>query len=681
MTVVKRLVENESRGMVSQAAARDAVLPELPRVIIEAVSPQVGDAGQFPAKAIVGDAVAIECDVFSDGHEALGAAVVYRFEHEAPLELRMTAIGNDRWRAEIEVKRKGTYWFSVAAWRDDFATWSMEARARLTAGQHMDVEVMVGRALVERAIAHANSDAAREEFSNLARELDALSASDQSTGAMLDLLLGIDAQKLFREWGPREHVSVFERELAIRVERKAAAFSAWYELLPRSQSGDPNRHGTFDDVIARLPYVRDLGFDVLYLMPIHPIGVTNRKGADNRLEAEAGDPGSPYAIGGAAGGHDAVHPELGTLADFERLVAAAEEHGLEIALDFAVQCSLDHPWIREHPEWFNWRPDGSIRYAENPPKRYEDIVNVHFYGASFPELWYALRDVVLFWVERGVRIFRVDNPHTKPFPFWEWMIREVQAREPDVIFLSEAFTRPKVMRYLAKLGFSQSYSYFTWRNTKAELTEYLTELTRGQVASYMRPNFFANTPDINPFYLQTSGRAGFQVRLVLAAALGGNYGIYSGFELCEAAALPGKEEYANSEKYELKVWDWDRPGNIRDDIRFINELRRQSPAMQGFTNLTFYNAWNDHVLYFGKSTRDLSDFLIFLVNLDPHHAQGAHFEVPMWEFGLADQATIGAENLRTGQKFAWTGKIQHVLLDPKVHPYLVFRLVRPEVGP
>jgi starch synthase (maltosyl-transferring) len=428
-------------------------------------------------------------------------------------------------------------------------------------------------------------------------------------------------------------------------------------------------------VIARLPYIRDLGFDVLYMPPIHPVGRVNRKGRNNSLTAGPDDPGSPYAIGSEEGGHDAIHPELGDFDDFARLVAAAGEHGLEVALDFAIQCAPDHPWVREHPEWYDWRPDGTIKYAENPPKKYEDIVNVHFYRDALPSLWYALRDIVVFWAERGVRIFRVDNPHTKPLPFWEWMIADVQSRYPDTIFLAEAFTRPKMMKRLAKIGFTQSYSYFTWRNTKEELTEYLTELTRSECRHYMRPNFFVNTPDINPYYLQTGGRAGFQVRLVLAATLAGNYGIYNGFELCEAAAIPGREEYLNSEKYEIRAWDWDRPGHIRDDIAWINRMRRQHPALRDFTNIEFYNAWNDNILYYGRRTPDRESFILVAVNLDPHAAQGADFEVPLWEFGLPDHASIRAEDLVTGQPFTWRGKIQHMQLDPAVRPYEIWRLI------
>jgi starch synthase (maltosyl-transferring) len=477
--------------------------------------------------------------------------------------------------------------------------------------------------------------------------------------------------------GIRTNASRYRRELEVFVDRPTAKFAAWYELFPRSQSGDPNRHGTFDDVIGRLPYVRDMGFDVLYFTPIHPIGRTNRKGRNNTLTPGPDDPGSPYAIGSEEGGHDALHPELGTFDDFHRLVEAAHAHGLEIALDFAIQCAPDHPWIKEHPEWFDWRPDGTIRYAENPPKKYEDIVNVHFYRDALPSIWFALRDVVLFWIGHGVRIFRVDNPHTKPVPFWEWMIREVLDRHPEVIFLSEAFTRPKMMKQLAKVGFTQSYSYFTWRNTKSELIEYLVELTAGEPKEYLRPNFFANTPDINPIYLQTSGRAGFQARLVLAATLSSVYGIYNGFELCEGTPIPGREEYLDSEKYEIKAWDYDRAGNIRGYVTRVNQIRHDNPALQELTNLRFYNAWNDNILYYGKMTAAKDNIILIAVNLDPHHAQAANFEVPLWELDLSDWAEVAVEDLFTGHKFVWHGKVQQVWLDPGVNPCAIWRIRPP----
>jgi starch synthase (maltosyl-transferring) len=442
-------------------------------------------------------------------------------------------------------------------------------------------------------------------------------------------------------------------------------------------SDDPARHGTFDDVIKKLPYVQAMGFVVLYFPPIHPIGKTNRKGRNNVLKAERGDPGSVYAIGSEEGGHDAIHPALGTIEDFRRLVDAARQHGLEIALDFAIQCSPDHPWIKEHPGWFDWRPDGTLKYAENPPKKYEDIVNVDFYNkGAFPSLWYALRDVVLFWAQEGVRIFRVDNPHTKPLPFWKWMIREVNRIHPDVIFLAEAFTRPKMMRALAKIGFQQSYTYFTWRNTKAELASYVTELS-GQMGEYYRPNFFVNTPDINPVPLQTAGRAGFIVRSTLAAMLSSAWGLYSGFELCEAKPLPGKEEYLDSEKYEIKAWDWERPGNIRPHIAALNRMRRENPALQDFRNALFLNAWNDNILAFAKLTPERDNCVVVIVNLDPRNRHDASLEIPLWEFGLPDHATIEAQDLLQGGSFTLHGKVQTVALDPATRPVLIWRLIPP----
>jgi starch synthase (maltosyl-transferring) len=491
---------------------------------------------------------------------------------------------------------------------------------------------------------------------------------------LAELLLAEELHIAVVRCAERTNASRYPRELRVVVDRQAALYSAWYELMPRSQSGTTERSGTFDDVIARLPYVRDMGFDVLYFPPIHPIGRTNRKGRDNSLTPAPNDPGSPYAIGSEQGGHDAIHPELGTFEDFKRLVHAAHAHGLEIALDFAIQCSPDHPWIKQHPEWFDWRPDGTIKFAENPPKKYEDIVNVHLYRDAYPAAWHALRDVILHWIEQGVRIFRVDNPHTKPLPFWEWMIDEVRRQHPDVIFLAEAFTRPKMMKRLAKVGFAQSYTYFTWRTTKTELTEYLTELTQQEPKEYYRPNFFANTPDINPLHLQTGGRAAFIARATLAATLSSVYGIYSGFELCEASAIPGKEEYLNSEKYEIRVWDWDRPGNIRTHVTRLNRIRRDNPALHQLANLRFYNAFNDQILLYGKMTEGKDNALLIAVNLDPHHAQSCAFEVPLWEFGLPDHAAIDAEELLTGAKVRWHGKVQHMHLDPHANPCAIWRL-------
>ncbi len=642
------------------------------RVSIEGVEPEIDD-GRFAVKRVVGDVMTVEADIFCDGHDKIDAALLSRSDG-APswVDTPMRFLGNDRWRGEFPLDRNGRYEYTIVAWRDLYASWRDEVTKKHDAGIPIALELIEGAKLVDKAMAPGSRASAADmrSFQTLA---DAC-ARAKVEAEKRRLLTSDEAQALFVRAGPRTNLNRYDKVLQVWVDRERAAFSAWYELFPRSQSGDVTRHGTFDDVIARLPYVRDLGFDVLYFPPIHPVGDTNRKGKNNSLAATRDDPGSPYAIGSKDGGHDAIHPELGSFSDFERLIRAAKAHGLEIALDFAIQCSPDHPWIKEHPEWFDWRPDGTIRFAENPPKKYEDIVNVHFYRDAFPSIWFALRDIVLFWAKKGVRIFRVDNPHTKPLPFWEWMIGEVLDQYPDVIFLAEAFTRPKPMKRLAKLGFTQSYTYFTWRNTKDELTEYMTELTRSQMREYFRPNFFVNTPDINPIPLQTSGRAGFQARAVLAGTLAGNYGIYNGFELCEARAIPNKEEYLDSEKYEIRAWDWDRKGNIREDIALINRLRRKHAALQKFENLQFYNAWNDQILYYGKSTPDKEDFVLIAVNLDPHNPQAAHFEVPLWEFGLTDDASIDVEDLISGKRFTWTGKVQHMLLDPAERPYAIWRL-------
>ncbi len=643
------------------------------RVAIEAVTPEL-DGGRFPVKRVVGDVLEVAADIFCDGHDIIDAALKYRHEtDDSWSETAMVFVDNDRWAGRFALDRIGRWQYTIEAWRDLFASWRSDTAKKVDDGQPVALELVEGTALVATAAAAATGvdRQALEEAVSRLKDLE----GDEET--RLSLLMGEALGALMRRAGPRTNLSRYSRTLEVVVDRTIAALGAWYELLPRSQSGDPTVHGTFDDVIRRLPYVRDLGFDVLYFPPIHPIGRTNRKGPNNALTAGPDDPGSPYAIGAADGGHDAIHPELGSFDDFRRLVDAARDHGLEIALDFAIQCSPDHPWIRQHPEWFDWRPDGTIKFAENPPKKYEDIVNVHFYRDALPSVWYALRDIVLFWIGHGVKIFRVDNPHTKPLPFWEWMIEEVRARHPDAVFLAEAFTRPKMMKRLAKVGFTQSYSYFTWRNTKQELTDYLTELTRGGSQEYMRVNFFTNTPDINPYFLQTSGRPGFQARLVLAATLSTVYGIYNGFELCEAAAIPGKEEYLDSEKYQLRAWDFDRPGNIREDVRLINRIRRENPALWQFENLAFLNAWNDNIIAYRKMTDEKDNCVLVAVNLDPHHAQEADFEIPLWEFGLPDDAVIGVVDLVSGDRFDWTGKVQHICLDPAVRPYAIWRLVPP----
>jgi len=642
------------------------------RLNIQNVAPEI-DGGRYPAKRIVGDVFDVTADIFTDGHDKIAACVKYReIDDRDWRETRMTFVENDRWHGVVPLTRNTTYVYTVEAWRDRFESWRTDLVKKRDAGQDITLELREGVELIRTTLPRCRG-AARQFLSAVLGRCETLA---EQADELEKQLLAEELHEIMQRHGERTELVRYPRELSVNVDRLAARFSTWYELFPRSAGDQPGRSGTFHDVIRRLAYVRELGFDVLYFPPIHPIGRTNRKGRNNSLVAGPDDPGSPYAIGSEEGGHTAVHPDLGTLEDFRRMVRAAHEHGIEIALDFAIQCSLDHPWVREHPEWFDWRPDGSLRYAENPPKKYEDIVNPNFHR-GFPDLWYALRDVVEFWIGQGVKIFRVDNPHTKPVPFWEWMIGDIRDRHPEVIFLAEAFTKPKMMRTLAKIGFNQSYTYFTWRNTKHELVEYMTELTQTEMADYYRPNFFANTPDINPYILQTGGRPAFMMRAALAATLSSAYGIYSGFELCEAAPLPGREEYLDSEKYEIKVRNWDQPGNIRDYITRLNRIRRDNPALHDFRNLRFYNADDDHILVYGKATPSRDNVILAAVNLDPVFGRGSRFEIPLWEFGLPDDASIRVEDLFSGHVFHWRGKHQQVWLDPRVNPAAIWRLGGP----
>ncbi len=645
------------------------------RIVIAGLSPCI-DAGRYPVKRVVGDSVIVEADVFADGHDQLAVNLLWRPPGTATWQRApMQPLGNDRFRGRFVLPAIGRHEFTVEAWRDAWASFCSELRKKKSAGQRLAVEIDEGRHLIEAAAYRLRTSAEKPPAEPLHRLLERLSATAREQ-ERIELLLDLDTATVMAAVDDRPFATRLEPGAEIDAERSAAAFGAWYEIFPRSTSGDGIRHGNFDDLIGQLPRVRDMGFDVLYLPPIHPIGSTNRKGRNNTLRPAPDDPGSPYAIGAAEGGHDAIHPQLGSLADFRRLRAAAARQGLELALDFAIQCSPDHPWLKEHPEWFAWRADGSIKYAENPPKKYEDIVNVDFYApGAKPGLWQALRDIVLFWVGEGVNIFRVDNPHTKPLPFWEWLIAEVRGQHPQVIFLAEAFTRPGPMLQLAKIGFSQSYTYFTWRNSKAELTEYLSELNTPPLRDCFRPHFFVNTPDINPVFLQHSGRAGHLIRAALAATLSGLWGVYSGFELCEARAIPGKEEYLDSEKYQLKAWDWQRPGHIAQEITALNRIRRENPALHSQHGVEFLNALNDRILYFEKATEHRDNVLLIAVSLDPHHAQIASFEVPLWRWQLPDDAELAAEDLLDGSHFVWRGKTQTLRLAP-AKPYAIWR-VRP----
>ena len=643
------------------------------RAVIENVKPEI-DCGRFPAKRTVGERMTVEADIFADGQDSLSAVLLYRKEGASPwTEAPMQPLVNDRWRGTFEVNEIGNYYYTLQAWVDRFKSWRQGFAKKVEAGQDVALDLLAGAKLIEQAAKSAAGDDHK-----LLTRLVAIFKEDPS--AAIQNMLDDGLAALMEKFSDRRRAVTYDKELRVNVERAKARFSTWYELFPRSFAGTTGGHGTLRGCLERLPYVAGMGFDVLYLPPIHPIGYSFRKGKNNTLAASADDVGSPWAIGAKEGGHKAIHPQLGSLADFKRLVAEAKKLDIEIALDIAFQCSPDHPYVTEHPEWFRKRPDGSIQYAENPPKKYQDIYPLDFESENWEELWNELKSVILFWCEQGVRIFRADNPHTKAFPFWEWVIGEVKKDYPDALFLAEAFTRTKVMYRLAKLGFSQSYTYFTWRNTKLELTQYFTELSQTEVSDFFRGNLWPNTPDILTEYLQFGGRPAFMTRLVLAAMLGANYGIYGpAFELCENVARePGSEEYLDSEKYEIKHWDLEKPGSLRELIARVNRIRRENRALQSDRNLRFYPVDNPEILCFGKSTDDLSNVIVVAVNLDPHHTQSGWVELPAEELGLDPQQTFQMHDLLTDARYLWQGKRNYVQLDPDSVPAQIFR-VRPRI--
>jgi starch synthase (maltosyl-transferring) len=658
------------------------------RIVIENVTPQV-DGGRFAVKAVAGDTVEVAADIWKDGHELLKAAVIWRKldptelrAHPVPLQPDLTHRGwreaplrseyafNDRWFGQMTLDEVGPHAFSVVTWTDFFGSWCEELKAKRAAGQEVTSELLEGLALIERV-----ADAARGPDRQALLDRVAAMRAAEGSADRAQIALAPALAELMERNDPRWDLQAFEVEIPVWVDREKARFGSWYEMFPRSCSIDPRRGSTLREAEKRLPDIAAMGFDVLYLPPIHPIGQAYRKGPNNAEAAGPGDPGSPWAIGAAEGGHTAVHPELGTLEDFDHFLAAARENGLEIALDFAVQCSPDHPWVWEHPQWFRHRPDGTIKYAENPPKKYQDIYPLDFETSDRRGLYQALRDVVLFWAARGVRIFRVDNPHTKPQSFWEWLITQVHRRHADVLFLAEAFTRPKRLRRLAKVGFTQSYTYFTWRNTRPELEEYCDELFNTDARFLLRSNFFANTPDILHEILQKGGRPAFLARLVLAATLSPSYGIYSGFEICENRPLrPGSEEYLDSEKYQIRVWDWDRPGHIKPLVTTINTIRREHRALQLADNLRFLPSSEPHLIAYAKATPDLKEVLVIVVNVDPNAAHAGFVTLPEALFN--HQPCYGVADLLTGAHYTWHGARNYVRLDPQTLPAHVLRLER-----
>ena len=651
------------------------------RVVIENIAPQI-DCGRFAVKRVTGESVAVTVDAFTDGHDAIAVTLLYRHDSASEWQsVPMTPVGNDRWAAAFTVKLLGTYLYTVTAWVDHLESWRRGLTKKTEVGQDTELDLQQGAAIASE-IATRSPEADARRLREWAR---AICDSGRDREERIALSQSDALQELARKHPDPDIVLTWDPPLTVTVDRERARFSSWYEMFPRSASGDLQSHGTLADVENCLTYVASMGFDVLYLPPIHPIGLTERKGANNAPAAQEGDLGSPWAIGGAEGGHKAIHPELGTIEDFRRLSARAGELGIEIALDIAFQTTPDHPYVKEHPEWYLKRPDGSIQYAENPPKRYQDIYPFHFESPAWQALWTELKSVVDFWIGEGVRIFRVDNPHTKPFEFWEWLITEVRRTHPDVIFLAEAFTRPKVMYRLAKAGFTQSYNYFPWRNTKREITEYFSELGAAPVKDFFRANLWPNTPDILTEYLQFGGRAGFVIRLVLAATLGASYGIYGPpFELLEHQPREaGTEEYLDSEKYQRRLWDRDREDSLQELIARLNRVRRDNPALQSDRGLHFHEIDGESLLAYSKSAPALAnaggagaDNILVIVNLDPHHLQAGWVTLDLDTLGLPAESPFQVHDLLSGARFLWRGARNYVSLDPGHSPAHVFRIRR-----
>jgi starch synthase (maltosyl-transferring) len=642
------------------------------RVQIEGVSPEI-DCGRFPIKRTAGEKVRVEVDMFGDGHDAIAGLILYRKEESSQwLEAPLTPLVNDRWQGSFTVTEIGRYLYTVTGWVDHFLSWRKGMAKKLEAKQDVAVDLLIGAQLVEEASLRAGGDE-RSQLQTWAQTLRSIQREDFPI--LEEKVLSQDLAGLMTKYPDRKFATTYEKELAIVVDREKARFSSWYELFPRS-CGEPGKHGTFKDVEARLPYIAEMGFDVLYLPPIHPIGVTFRKGKNNTVVAEPGDVGVPWGIGSLEGGHKAIHPELGTMADFHEFVAKAGEYGIEIALDLAYQCSPDHPYAKENPQWFRSRPDGTIQHAENPPKKYQDIYPIEFESEDWQNLWEELKSVVLFWVDQGIKIFRVDNPHTKAFPFWEWMIGEVKRDYPDVLFLAEAFTRPKVMYRLAKSGFTQSYTYFTWRNAKWELTEYFTELTSYPARDIFRPNVWPNTPDILPEYLQHGGRPAFMIRFVLAATLAATYGIYGpSYEVCDNRPLkPGGEEYLDSEKYQIREWDLNSPYSIKHLIARVNRIRREHPALQSNNSLKFHNIDNEEIIAYSKHAEDSQDLILVVVNLDPYHKQSGWIHLPLQSLGLQPDRPYQIYDLLNDAQYTWRGEYNYVEINPHVTPGHIFRV-------
>ncbi len=640
------------------------------RVNIENLTPQL-DGGRYCIKRIAGERVTLEADIFSDGHDEINARIAYK--HAAADDwqyVAMEATENDHWKGSFVVEVMGFWDFRIQAWVDHAMTWQHDLKKRVKGKQVVTVELLIGANHLEKMLKKAT----RREKTEITKVI-ALFRDERKYEKAVEEALSQQVAQWIRKYPDDSIITEYPVSGQVFADRKKAGFSTWYELFPRSTSFTLGKHGNFGDVEKVLPRLEEMGIDVLYLPPIHPIGVSNRKGKNNATVAKKGECGSPWAIGSADGGHKSIHKELGTLEQFQHLVKTAASHGIEIALDYALQCSPDHPYVKQHPEWFTWRPDGTVQYAENPPKKYQDVLPINFETADWENLWQELKSIVDFWIEQGVKIFRVDNPHTKPFPFWEWLIREVKQEHPDVLFLAEAFTRPKVMQLLGKLGFSQSYTYYTWRNTKQEITSYLQELTQTAMRDYFRPNFWPNTPDINPYMLQSGLESQFIARFFMAATLSSSYGFYGPvYEMMVHDAIPGKEEYLNSEKYEVKWWDWDATNKLKELISIVNEARFENEALQQTNNLQFCETGNDKLIAYFKQNDHGTNSMLMIVSLDPYYKQGGYVKVPMHLFGKNDHQAYKVHDLINDASYTWHREWNYVELDPYVMPCHLFRI-------
>jgi starch synthase (maltosyl-transferring) len=641
------------------------------RVIIENVYPEI-DCGKFPVRRTAGEKVEVRADIFADGHNELRAVLLHRKKGKKNWqETLMKPLSNDRWEAFFKTDEMGWYEYTLQGWVDHFKSWQKGIELKYEANQEVHVEMKIGEMMMQSARERADE----RQKSKLDHWIEFINSVENNPSAAMALVLGEEVSEVMYECTDRRDATTYEKILRVEVERKRALFSSWYEVFPRSTSPQPGRHGTFRDVENIIPLVAKMGFDILYFPPIHPIGVSFRKGKDNSPAAEPGEPGSPWAIGGKEGGHKAIHPELGTLEDFHNVVKKAAEYEIEIALDLAYQCSQDHPYVREHPQWFTWRPDGTVQYAENPPKKYQDVLAMNFENDDWQNMWKELKSIVDYWIEQGVRVFRVDNPHTKSFRFWEWMIGEIKKKHPDIIFLAEAFTRYRLMDKLGKIGFTQSYTYFTWRNNREEFVQYLNELTRTERKEYFRPNFWPNTPDILPVSLQYKGEAAFIARLVMAATLSSSYGIYGPvFELGHNVPHPKREEYIDNEKYEIKVYDWQSMTRMRKLIALVNRIRRENPALQTTWNIYFAETHNNQLLCYGKTDDEKLNRIFVAVNMDPEVTQGSWIKVPLHEMGISASRTYNMHDLLTGQRYNWNGEWNYIELNPLIFPVHIFKI-------